>query len=215
MIKAIIFDLDNCLAAGDAAGKDLLDPVFAAITQTNHGYLSEAQFETVAFELWRHPLNVVADKHRFPPEMRAAAWAANAKLEVSGSMPGYPDLHLLPELPALRFLVTSGFRRLQESKVRALGCASLFDGIWIDAIDEPEQKGKGRIFAEILERHAFRPAEVLVVGDNPDAEIEAGNRLGMVTAQILRPGVPRGNNARHVITHLAELEPIIRDAGRT
>lgn len=41
--------------------------------------------------------------------------------------------------------------------------------------------------------------EVLVVGDNPDSEIEAGNRLGLRTVQVLRPGVPRGNNATHYI----------------
>lgn len=210
MIRAIIFDLDNCLAAGDAAGRNFLDPVFHAIQKTNRDHFSAAQFETVVFEMWRHPLNIVADKHGFPPEMRAAAWAAYAQLEVSGPIPGYPDLPILRELPVQRFLVTSGFRRLQESKVRALGFGPVFDGIWIDAIDEPEQKGKERIFAEILDLHALRPAEVLVVGDNPQAEIEAGNRLGMVTVQILRPGVPRGNNARHVITHLAELESFLR-----
>jgi len=44
-----------------------------------------------------------------------------------------------------RFLVTSGFRRLQESKVQALGIGKLLTGIYVDAIDEPRPRGKQRI----------------------------------------------------------------------
>ena len=87
------------------------------------------------------------------------------------------------DLPVQRFLVTSGFRRLQESKVRALGFADWFAGIYIDALDEPDRRGKHGFFQDILSAHGLRPDEVLVVGDNSDSEIEAGNRLGM-------PGVP-------------------------
>ena len=36
MIRAIIFDLDNCLSAADEPGKGLLEPVFDAIRRVNH-----------------------------------------------------------------------------------------------------------------------------------------------------------------------------------
>jgi putative hydrolase of the HAD superfamily len=49
---------------------------------------------------------------------------------------------MLGELDAKLLLVTSGFRRLQDSKIRALGFASLFEAIHVDAIDEAERKGK-------------------------------------------------------------------------
>src|SRR4051812_36804536 len=110
-------------------------------------------------------------------------------------MHGYPDLHTLAELGAQLFLVTSGFRRLQDSKIRALGFERLFEAIYVDAIDESDRKGKAGIFKEILKTYHLSPEEVLIVGDNPDSEIEAGNRLGMRTVQILRAGVPRGSNA--------------------
>ena len=51
-----------------------------------------------------------------------------------------------------------------------------------------------------------------MVGDNPDSEIEAGNRLGMETVQILRPGVPRADNATYYIQTLAELKAILQRA---
>jgi HAD superfamily hydrolase (TIGR01509 family) len=116
---------------------------------------------------------------------------------------------VLKELPVRRFLVTSGFRRLQESKVRALGFTGWFTAIHIDAIDEPERKGKHGIFQELLVAHGLPPEAVLVVGDNPDSEIEAGNRLGMKTIQILRPGVPRGDNAATHIHNLRELKQFL------
>jgi HAD superfamily hydrolase (TIGR01509 family) len=98
---------------------------------------------------------------------------------------------------------------LQESKVRALGFAEHFTAIHIDAIDEPEKKGKQRIFDEILATHHLSPSEVLVVGDNPDSEIDAGNHLGISTVQILREEVPRGTNANHYIQTLDELTPLV------
>jgi putative hydrolase of the HAD superfamily len=49
------------------------------------------------------------------------------------------------------------------------------------------------------------PQQVLVVGDNADSEIQAGNDLGMTTVQILRAGVPFGCNAVHHIHGLHEL----------
>jgi putative hydrolase of the HAD superfamily len=51
---------------------------------------------------------------------------------------------------------------------------------------------------------------VLVVGDNPDSEIEAGNRLGIPTVQVLRPGVPHGNNATRYIHDLVELKGLLK-----
>jgi putative hydrolase of the HAD superfamily len=106
-------------------------------------------------------------------------------------------------------LVTSGFRTLQESKIEALGLRSRFDAVHVDAIDEADRKGKDGIFRDILERYGFEPERVLVVGDNPESEIEAGNRLGMATVQILRPGVARGATATHYIHGLSELRAII------
>ena len=51
-----------------------------------------------------------------------------------------------------------------------------------------------------------------MVGDNPDSEIEAGNRLGIKTVQILRPGVPRGDNATYYVQTLTELKAILQRA---
>ena len=209
MIKTAIFDLDSCLAAADEVGQELFAPAFAAIRVANDGNVPEEKLQAAFSECWRIAFDAVADKYGFTGPMRAAGWRVFRETEVAGPMHGYEDLAVLKELPVQRFLVTSGFRRLQESKVRALGFADWFAGVFIDAIDEPDRRRKYTIFQDLLSAHRLQPNEVLVVGDNPDSEIEVGNRLGMTTVQILRPGVPRGNNAAHVINGLAELKPLI------
>jgi FMN phosphatase YigB (HAD superfamily) len=204
MISAIIFDLDNCLAAAEEIGRESLEPMFAAIRQANHGTLSEDKLEAAFADCWRLPLDVVADKYGFSDEMLAAGWEVGRQITVTAPMSGYPDLEVLKDLAVHLFLVTSGFRALQESKVAALGLQN-FTAVYVDAIDGSNRKGKQGIFQEILERHRLEPERVLVVGDNPESEIEAGNRLGMPTVQILRPGVARGTNATYYVHGLSEL----------
>jgi HAD superfamily hydrolase (TIGR01549 family) len=206
MIKAVIFDLDNCLSAADEVGRGLLEPVFDAVRRANKGRLSGEELARAFEDCWRFPLDWVARAHGFSDEMLAAGWEAAKGVEVTTPMRGYPDLYALAELGARLFLVTSGFRRLQESKIKALGLAPRFEAIYVDAIEEAGRKGKRGIFEEILDAYALDPSEVLVVGDNPDSEIEAGNRLGMRTVQIQRPGVPRRPGATHYIQSLSELK---------
>lgn len=209
MIKALIFDLDNCLAAANEVGEQLFAPAFDAIRRANHDILSEELLSEAFADCWRHPLDWVATKYGFSEAMLAAGWKVFATTEVKEPMYGYGDLALLSELSVRRFLVTSGFRRLQKSKIKALGLERLFTAIYVDAIDEPSRKGKQGLFEHILDTYQLRPTEVLVVGDNPDSEIEAGNRLGMRTVQTLRAGVPRADNATFYIYSLSELKQLL------
>ena len=214
MIRALIFDLDNCLAAANEVGEEVFAPAFEAMKNANHGTLTTEQLAEAFQEIWRHPLDFVASKFGFSEEMLAAGWKVFSQTAVETPMRGYGDLAVLRELPFDLYLVTSGFRVLQESKIKALQIADLFRGIEIDAIDEDDRKGKQRIFASILERKELRPEEVIVVGDNPDSEIDAGNRLGIRTVQILRPGVPRADSATYYVETFADLKALLEKINR-
>jgi FMN phosphatase YigB (HAD superfamily) len=214
MIKALILDLDNCLAAANEVGEDVFKPAFEAMRNANHGTLTDEQLAEAFEEIWRRPLDFVALKFGFSQEMLAAGWNAFSQTVIETPMKGYGDLAVLRELPFELYLVTSGFRGLQESKVKALQIADLFREIEIDAIDEDDRKGKQGVFASILERKELKPEEVIVVGDNPDSEIEAGNRLGIRTVQILRPGVLRANNATFYIETFHELKTLLEKLNR-
>jgi putative hydrolase of the HAD superfamily len=208
-IRAIVFDLDNCLAAADEAGEALFAPAFDAMRAANKGRLSDEKLAAAFADSWRHALDVVAKNHGFSDEMLAAGWRVFRTLEVKQRLHGYPDLPEIAKLPVPRLLVTSGFRRLQESKIAALGIRPLFEEIHLDAIDEQPRRRKKEIFADIVARRRWQPREVLIAGDNPDSEIAAGNALGMPTVQTLRPGVERTPAATFHIKSFAELPALL------
>jgi FMN phosphatase YigB (HAD superfamily) len=209
MTKAIIFDLDSCLSAADEVGRDLYQPAFDAVRRANRGAIPDTTLNKAIEECWRTPFDVVAKTHAFSKEMLEAGWKILTQTVVTKPMHGYGDLHVLKELPAEKYLVTSGFRRLQESKVNMLGIRPLFEQVLIDSIDEPHRIHKEGFFKQILETRSLSPHETLVVGDNADSEIAVGNRLGMPTVQILRPGVTRDNRARYHIRGLEELKALL------
>lgn len=145
----------------------------------------------------------VAGTYGLTPPMVDAGWQALSRLEFA--LQGYPDLSVVGSVPGERFLVTSGFRRLQESKIRALGIAACFSEIFVDAIDSPARKGKRALFAEILGKYRFPIRDVVVVGDNPESELAAARSLGLIAVRILRPGVVRSEVATHHVTDLSGL----------
>ena len=209
MVKAIIFDLDNCLASAREPGEALFQPAFDAIRTAAGASFSQAALRSAFEDIWSHPFDWVAERHGFTPSMREAGWRVFSSLEVSNPMHGYGDLEVLGRLPLRRFLVTSGFRRLQESKIRALNLGLRLTGYYVDAIDEPGRLGKRALFERILKQFELLPAEVLVLGDNPESEIAAGNALGIRTIQTLRPGVQRSSAAAHHIASLHELPALV------
>ena len=209
MTDAIVFDLDSCISAADEPGQELFEPVFAAIKTANQGSHSESSLALAFADMWRLPFDFVADKHTFTQPMKDAGWRALLAVEVTTPMRGYGDLAVLRELEVRRFLVTSGFRRLQESKIRALNIASLFTEIVVDAIDEPGARGKLAIIQELMRRHELAAARMLIVGDNADSELAAGRKLGIRTVQTLRPGVPRDPQATHHIASFHELTALL------
>jgi putative hydrolase of the HAD superfamily len=146
--------------------------------------------------------------------MLNAGWEAFREIEVREPMHGYGDLDVLSDLGAHRFLVTSGFLRLQESKVRSLGIARYFDAVIIDAIDEPDRRGKERIFADLMTDARLEQADTLVVGDNPESELAAAKRLGLEHAQILRPGVVPAPDVSVRVTDLRDLARWIASRAR-
>ncbi|MBL8399141.1 MAG: HAD family hydrolase [Candidatus Accumulibacter sp.] len=208
-VNAIIFDLDNCLLDPRELGEAFVEPVFSAIRASNLGTLNETQLLAAFEDLWQRPFDTVADEHGFSATMRAAGCRAYATLEVTAKLHGYGDLVVLNELKAVKFLVSSGYRRLQRSKIEALGFKELFAEIHIDAIGEANRPGKEGLFAQIARRWRFAPRQVMIVGDNGESEIAAGNRLKMPTVQLLRPRVTQVLNADFHIDDLWQLKVLL------
>lgn len=212
--KAVIFDLDNTLADAKLVGKDAFKPAFDAIRHANAAHLSEAKLQNAFDACWHTAFYTVASEHGFSPAMTEAGAKAFRSLTVpkGSGYRGYEDLPLVPLLPLDRYLVTSGFREFQNSKVDTLGIRDHFKAI---DIDDPEDHlpdpgpGKTPLFEKIRDEANLESRDVLVVGDNPSSEIAVGNQLGMTTVQVLRPRVEPTSDADYHINSLPELWAVL------
>lgn len=209
MIRAVIFDLDKCLAPPEEIGRAFFEPPIEAIRRANNGTLSDEALESAIRDFWHLAYDDIAARHGFSQSMFEAGWQAFRSLRMRGPLRGYGDLDVLAEFRVPLFLVTTGFRDFQESKVDALCIRERFVEVIVDDIDGHVRLGKHRIFGELVGRHSWQPESVLVVGDNPESEIAAGNLLGMPTVQILRPGVPRDTSARWHCEHLVGVRDLV------
>lgn len=196
--QAVIFDFDNCLCDSREPGEALFAPAFDAIARANDGHLPQERLRAAFEECWYTSFDLVAKRHGFSRAMFEAGFEAFRRLRVDAPLRGYPDLALLERIGIDKYLVTSGFRQLQDSKIEALGIAAMFRKVVVDAVDVQPHRGKQAVFEELLAESGYEPARVVAVGDNPLSELDAGRRLGMRTVQTLRPGVKRGEADAHV-----------------
>lgn len=82
------------------------------------------------------------------------------------------------------FIVSFGHPPTQRAKIAALGLAGHSAIARVLHADAAGLLTKQDAFRRILKITRLDPASILVVGDRPNAEIYAGNRLGMHTARV-------------------------------
>ncbi|MCC7138159.1 MAG: HAD family hydrolase [Planctomycetes bacterium] len=106
-------------------------------------------------------------------------------------------------------LLSMGHPPTQRRKVEVLGLTDAFDDVLVD--DVFGRRGKEEVLRGWLASTGLSPAEVLVVGDRPDAEIAAALRLGMQALRVrggefaarpTPPGVPESPDVRAVLAYL-------------
>jgi FMN phosphatase YigB (HAD superfamily) len=90
-------------------------------------------------------------------------------------------------------LLSDGWRKVQASKVEALGIGSDFDSIILtDALGGPDfWKPSPKPFKRVLLELDVKPEEAVYIGDNPDKDFIGARALGMKTLRICRRGGER------------------------
>ncbi len=212
-----VFDLDNTLLDTGAMDPRILDPVIKAVQDC--GERSQAWLRRLRRELMWRALNDPWIKERLglTEVERQAAGHAFAALSVTSESapPLFEDaVAMIDDFAKIRdgalgenleglAIVTRGFRRLQRSKVTAHeSLTGLFgDDIYVDDAEEGTSRpGQIGYLRQIISSWACAPHRILVIGDNASAELAAALRLGMDTAEVIRPGAPRSYR-RHAGAH--------------
>jgi putative hydrolase of the HAD superfamily len=177
MTKVLIFDLDNTIYPVHSIGATLFAPLFSMLEDSSE---IQEQMDEVKDAIQRKPFQVVAAEFGFSNALTQTGIKLLQNLSYNGPIAPFPDFQLVPALPQPKFLVTTGFTRLQESKIDGMQIRSLFREIHI--VDPMlEARTKKEVFSDILVRYAYQPDEVLVIGDDPDSEIKAAQALEIPT----------------------------------
>lgn len=205
-----ILDLDNTLFDTRSIPAELTERLNSRLRQANtecHAVSSEV-LEQAINDTWHAPFSVVCERYSLPKAFISIWNEWQEAVSFDQPLAPYPDV--VNSLRKLRnqghrlCLLTSGYRRLQQAKIEALGIAHFFDEIHIDAVDESDS-GKAAIIANLLLLRKWNREDILIVGDSAANEIEAGFQLGLSTVQILRPGVVATELADRHIRSLLEL----------
>jgi putative hydrolase of the HAD superfamily len=190
VLRAAVFDLDHTLFDPVTLPRALFTDLEARVRNVAAGLLSAAALDAALADAWRLPFDRVVAEHQLPDAVSTAWHQAASALEVTTPLLPYADVVAgLERLPLRRFLLTTGFRRLQMSKVRQLGLIPLFVAVYVDALEPPGPLGKRALLKRLMLEHDLSASEVVVIGDRADDELAAAQSLGMVAVQVLRPGI--------------------------
>jgi Predicted hydrolase (HAD superfamily) len=199
--KAYIFDLDNTIYPVASIADELFAPLFQLIKNSGS---SEKYFDAIKFNIMRKPFQLVATQYNFSQALIKQATELLTKLTYAKKMFPYDDYACVKEIPADHFLVTTGFINMQQSKVRQLGIESDFKEIHI--IDPTiTQQTKKDAFAGIRDKYNYSAQQMVIIGDDPDSEIKAGNELKMDTVLYDKNNLHPHSKATYTITDFNKL----------
>ena len=175
--KALILDLDNTIYPVSSIGEELFKPLYQLISQSRE---FDGEFNQVKMEILWRPFQYVAYDFKFSEKLTENCLALLENTEYGQAIETFDGYPLIRRLSVKKFLVTTGFTRLQNSKVRQLGIENDFAEIYI--IDPAlSQMTKKDVFLKILSDHNYDTEDVLIVGDDLNSEIKAGRELGIET----------------------------------
>lgn len=208
-MKHLIIDLDNTIYPVKAIGDKLFAPLFKLLDSTQYG-LSESTIADAKELTMRIPFQKVIEECHLPDQLSRAALELLRNLTYDDKIDCFEEYEAIRQLHTLKFLLTTGFQKLQESKIRALHIAEDFTEIFIIDPDQSKLTKKDAMF-DIMEKYDLLPESLLVVGDDPESEIKAAKELG-IASFLLDPtnsypeGLAdfRGNTLKDVLRYINE-----------
>jgi putative hydrolase of the HAD superfamily len=182
MKKALILDLDNTIYPVSSIADNLFGQLFQTLDQyADRINAKDAErVNKIKNEMTRRPFQHIAEEFKLDEELRNKMVDALKNMSYDLPMRPYNDYHHVQSIPIDKFLVTTGFIKLQMSKVRMLGIEGDFRDIHIVDPEMNEQTKKD-VFEMLMETHGYKREDLLVIGDDPQSEIKAAKALGVDT----------------------------------
>lgn len=175
----LILDLDNTIYPVSSIGEKLFAPLFELLSSPEYN-LPKPIIEDAKKQIMRIPFQKVADQFQFPAGLTDKALALLRNLTYDEGMIYFKEYQLIRDLDTQKFLLTTGFKNLQESKIRSLNIEDDFIEIFVIDPDVSEMTKKDAMI-NIMAQYELRPSDLLVVGDDPESEIKAAKELGIAS----------------------------------
>ena len=206
MKKAIIYDLDHTLFDSNTIDKAIFQPVFDTLKEIE--LIPEHNLSELKKDFFSISLNTFIEKY-LNEQSKKTFIQSLRNLNPLPKLETYSDGYIVQQIDTINYLVTSGLNEFQNQKIDTLGIRHWFTEIYIDDPITPKWKGKEEIMRLIINKHNYDISDLLVVGDNPESEIKAGNNIGIETIQILRAGIEASEIANYRIKSLTELNKYV------
>lgn len=199
--KAVILDLDNTLYSVDTIGDKLFSALFKLFEE--EGFLN-IELKNIKRDIMQKPFQTVAVQYSFSKTLIDKCITHLKQLTCNGNVTAFDDYKHVKKIEADKFLVTTGFTKLQQSKIKSLGIANDFKEIHIVDITN-YYTTKKEVFADIILRYNYSVDEVLVIGDDVDSEIKAAQQLGVEALLYNKKAAKEINESIKTISDFSEL----------
>jgi putative hydrolase of the HAD superfamily len=177
MKRALILDLDNTIYPVSSIAERLFGELFKLIDE---GLEDRSVAAAAKIELTRRPYQHVADEFGFGTELKDKGVQLLNNLTFDSPMQAFSEYEDIRAIKIDKYLVTTGFTKLQMSKVKMLNIEADFKQVYVVDPDLSDLTKKD-IFAIIMKDNGYAVNEVLVIGDDPQSEIKAALELGIDT----------------------------------
>ena len=206
----LILDLDNTIFETKSMNPKIFQPILDIIISYYHSVNQSTIVPQIIEELWSIPMDEVFKKYNTPEKIQQQTYKTLNSIDYSLAITTYDDYAILKSMPHEKILVTTGYKKLQTAKIKALKIGADFKEIFIDDPLANNRKYKLGIFKDILQKENLKPNEVWVIGDSVENEIKAGHALGMNTIQRTKTGEKKSQFSNYGIASFQELESIIK-----
>jgi putative hydrolase of the HAD superfamily len=200
--KAIILDLDNTIYPVPSIGDKLFAPLFQLIEEEGKHV---QDMYSIRNEIMRKPFQQVAAHFHFSDDLTKRGTALLKDLKYDGKIEPFEDYQVVKKFPQDKFLVTTGFQKMQQGKVESLQLEPDFKAIHIIDPDTTTLTKKD-VFAAIIKTYGYANKEVLVVGDDIHSEIKAAQELGIDAVLYDKYHRQPANNSVPKISDFSQLE---------
>ncbi|MCX2495583.1 HAD family hydrolase [Pedobacter sp. PF22-3] len=177
-MKRIFFiDLDNTIYFTKQNEEQLMGELYRFLESMDLG-ISKEDFRLAKQEMLRTPFLKVAEKYHFKKETMPEVISYLQNRSVNQPLKPSDDYHYIKSLIGRKFIVTAGFPKQQQSKVKMLGIADDFEEVHVVDVSTSNKK---KTFEMLIDQHQLNKDDILIIGDDAESEIKFGLELGITT----------------------------------